>query len=135
MNHPETRPFPPWPYLNEEHTQPPCPISSTYLRNPLPYSRGKALRSPQARRVSAANGRDAKSGKDVDQASVLCAALAELHPGAIEEAVEALPRKMAKHFRKAARRLPRSALNTSLRKPGQSLAATKPRDLGELPNA
>tara|TARA_R110002073_G_scaffold103264_1_gene233827 strand:+ start:2105 stop:3196 length:1092 start_codon:yes stop_codon:yes gene_type:complete len=46
-------------------------------------------------------GRGAKSTKDVDQASVLCAALAELHPGAVEEAVEALPRKMVKHFRKA----------------------------------
>ena len=33
-------------------------------------------------------GRGAKSTKDVQQASVLCAALAELHPGAIEEAVE-----------------------------------------------
>lgn len=46
-------------------------------------------------------GRGAKSTKDVDQATVLCAALAELHPGAIEEAVEALPKKMAKHFQKA----------------------------------
>ena len=46
-------------------------------------------------------GRGAKSGKDIEQASVLCAALAELHPGAIEDAVCALPRKMAKHFRKA----------------------------------
>lgn len=46
-------------------------------------------------------GRGAKSSKDVDQASVLCAALAELHPGAIEDAIGALPRTMAKHFRKA----------------------------------
>lgn len=46
-------------------------------------------------------GRGAKSSKDIDQASTLCAALAELHPGAIEDAVNALPRKMAKHFRKA----------------------------------
>jgi len=46
-------------------------------------------------------GRGAKSRKDVNQASVLCAALAELHPRAIEDAVSALPRKMAKHFRNA----------------------------------
>jgi len=46
-------------------------------------------------------GRGAKSMKDVQQASVLCGALAELHPGAIDDAVEALPKKMAKHFRKA----------------------------------
>ena len=46
-------------------------------------------------------GRGVKSGKDADQASVLCAALAELHPGAIRDAVAALSKKMAKHFRKA----------------------------------
>lgn len=46
-------------------------------------------------------GRGAKSGKDIDQASVLCAALAELHPGAIEDAVDALSKKMKKHFQKA----------------------------------
>jgi hypothetical protein len=46
-------------------------------------------------------GRAVKSIKDIDQASVLCAALAELFPGAIQEAVEALSRKMSKHFRKA----------------------------------
>lgn len=46
-------------------------------------------------------GRGAKSGKDIDQACVLCAALADLHPGAIEEAVEALPRKMGRHYKKA----------------------------------
>lgn len=48
-------------------------------------------------------GRTAKGAKDVEQASVLCAALADLHPGAIEEAVASLPKKMAKHFRKALR--------------------------------
>lgn len=46
-------------------------------------------------------GRGGKSAKDIDQASVLCAALAELFPGAIEDAVEALSKKMTKHFRKA----------------------------------
>ena len=46
-------------------------------------------------------GRAAKSTKDIDQASVLCAALAELYPGAIQEAVDALSRKMTKHFRKS----------------------------------
>ncbi len=46
-------------------------------------------------------GRGAKSVKDIDQACVLCAALAELHPGAIDEAVSALPRRMVRHFKKA----------------------------------
>lgn len=48
-------------------------------------------------------GRAAKSAKDIEQASVLCAALASLFPGAIEEAVADLSKKMAKHFRKALR--------------------------------
>lgn len=47
--------------------------------------------------------REAKSTKDVNQAVVLCAVLAEFHPGAIEEAVGALSKKMSKHFRKALR--------------------------------
>ncbi len=47
--------------------------------------------------------RGAKSTKDVNQAVVLCATLAELHPGAIEQAVATLSNKMAKHFRKALR--------------------------------
>lgn len=47
--------------------------------------------------------RGAKSTKDVNQAVVLCAAVAELHAGAIEEAVAALARKMTKHFRNALR--------------------------------
>ncbi|MCP4445243.1 MAG: hypothetical protein GY811_07865 [Myxococcales bacterium] len=46
-------------------------------------------------------GRGPKSEKDIDQASVLCAALAELYPGAIQDAVDALSKKMAKHFRKS----------------------------------
>jgi hypothetical protein len=46
-------------------------------------------------------GRAAKSAKDVHQSIVLCAALAEIHPGAIESAVAAVPRRAAKHFRAA----------------------------------
>lgn len=49
----------------------------------------------------------AKADKDVLQASVLCAALAELYPGAIESAIEAVPKKASKHLakgRRAARR-------------------------------
>lgn len=46
-------------------------------------------------------GRGIKSEKDIDQASVLCSALAELFPDAIKDAVEAMPPKMAKHFRKS----------------------------------
>jgi hypothetical protein len=43
-------------------------------------------------------GRTAKSDKDVQQAAVLCAALADLHPGAIEAAVAAVPKRAAKRF-------------------------------------
>lgn len=43
-------------------------------------------------------GRDAKSGKDVEQASVLCAALAESHSGAIDAAARALPARARKHL-------------------------------------
>jgi hypothetical protein len=46
-------------------------------------------------------GRSAKSGKDVQQAAVLCAALAETHPGAIEAAVAKIPRRATKTFRAA----------------------------------
>lgn len=46
-------------------------------------------------------GRQAKSDKDVEQASVLCAALAALHPGAIEEAVAAVPKRATKTFKAA----------------------------------
>jgi hypothetical protein len=44
------------------------------------------------------SGREAKSNKDVLQACVLMAALAERHPGAIESAVAQLPRKARKHI-------------------------------------
>jgi hypothetical protein len=43
-------------------------------------------------------GREAKSGKDVHQACVLCAALAASHPGAVESAVGALPRRARRHL-------------------------------------
>jgi hypothetical protein len=53
-------------------------------------------------------GREAKSGKDVFQACVLCAALAESHPGAIESALAQVPRRARKYLAAAvtaARRL------------------------------
>jgi hypothetical protein len=43
-------------------------------------------------------GREAKSDKDVFQACVLCAALAESHPGAIEAAAEQIPRRAKKYL-------------------------------------
>jgi len=46
-------------------------------------------------------GREAKSEKDVYQACVLCAALAESHPGAIESAVKDVPRRARKYLRLA----------------------------------
>ena len=52
-------------------------------------------------------GREAKSDKDVFQACVLCAVLAESHPGAIESAVAQIPRRAKKYLTpavKAARR-------------------------------
>lgn len=46
-------------------------------------------------------GREAKSEKDVHQACVLCAALAESHPGAIASAVKDVPRRARKYLRLA----------------------------------
>jgi hypothetical protein len=46
-------------------------------------------------------GRDAKILKDRTQAAVLCAALAELHPGAVESALDVVPRGARKHLRSA----------------------------------
>lgn len=46
------------------------------------------------------SGRDAKVLKDRTQALVLCAALAELHPGALESAVKEVPRRTVKHLRR-----------------------------------
>ncbi|HEX9627743.1 MAG TPA: GSU2403 family nucleotidyltransferase fold protein [Acidiferrobacterales bacterium] len=43
-------------------------------------------------------GREAKSDKDVFQACVLCAALAESHPGAVEAAVAQIPRRAKKYL-------------------------------------
>ena len=43
-------------------------------------------------------GREAKSDKDVFQACVLCAALAESHPGAIESALAQVPRRARKYL-------------------------------------
>jgi len=46
-------------------------------------------------------GREAKSDKDVFQACVLCAALAESHPGAVESAVAEIPRRARKYLKPA----------------------------------
>lgn len=46
-------------------------------------------------------GRGTKSDKDVFQACVLCAALTESHPGAIESAVAQVPRRAKKYLRPA----------------------------------
>jgi hypothetical protein len=46
-------------------------------------------------------GREAKSDKDVFQACVLCAALAESHPGAVESAVAEIPRRARKYLKSA----------------------------------
>ena len=46
-------------------------------------------------------GREAKSDKDVFQACVVCAALAASHPGAIESAVEQVPRRARKYLKLA----------------------------------
>jgi hypothetical protein len=46
-------------------------------------------------------GRDAKSGKDVHQACVLAAALAEHHAGALEAAVAKVPKRARKHLARA----------------------------------
>jgi hypothetical protein len=45
-------------------------------------------------------GRAAKIETDLLQASVLCAALAEMHPGALQEASARLPKKAQKHLRR-----------------------------------
>ena len=47
------------------------------------------------------SGRDAKADKDVFQACVLCAGLAEGHPGAIEAAVAQIPRRARKYLASA----------------------------------
>lgn len=46
-------------------------------------------------------GRGAKSEKDVMQASILAAAVADMFPGALEEAVESMSKKMFKRFKNA----------------------------------
>ena len=68
-----------------------CPV-----RVPLPerYALHKMVIAPQR------SGRSAKADKDLQQAAVLCAALAELHPGALEEARAALPKRALRHFKR-----------------------------------
>lgn len=46
-------------------------------------------------------GRDAKAQKDRAQALVLCAALGDLHPGALESAVQRVPARVRGHLRRA----------------------------------
>jgi hypothetical protein len=46
-------------------------------------------------------GRDVKSTKDVEQACVLCAVLAETHPGALTAARREVPKRAMKHFKAA----------------------------------
>lgn len=46
-------------------------------------------------------GRDAKAQKDRGQALVLCAALGDLHPGAIDSAVQNVPPRARGHLRRA----------------------------------
>lgn len=45
------------------------------------------------------SGRNAKALKDRDQAAVLCAALAEMHPGALDSALQDVPKGAMKHVR------------------------------------
>ncbi len=49
--------------------------------------------------------RDEKVQRDRGQAAALCAALAEIHPGALESAIESTPRRAAKYFRNAVQTL------------------------------
>lgn len=51
------------------------------------------------------HGRDAKAHKDVHQAAVLCAALAERFPGALEAAIAAVPVRAKKYLAPALRSL------------------------------
>jgi hypothetical protein len=50
-------------------------------------------------------GRDAKVQKDRSQATILCAALGQLYPGALRSAVDELPRRAVKYFRRALERV------------------------------
>ena len=66
-----------------------------------------AVRVPTAERyaihkliVAQLRGRSAKVQKDRAQALVLCAALGELHPGALRSAVEDVPRRAVKYLRR-----------------------------------
>jgi len=68
------------------------------------------------------SGRAGKSDKDVRQAIVLSAALAELDSGAIESAVAALPKRATKHFR-AALRAARPTLEASAPRAWEELSS------------
>ena len=69
---------------------------------------------------SSRRGRQAKSEKDIHQACVLLAALAETHPGSIESAVHSIPKRSARLFA------------TALRSVAPILEETSPRAWDEL---
>lgn len=60
-------------------------------------------------------GRETKSDKDVFQACVLCAALAESYPGAIESAVTQVPRRAKKYLKLAMESARRYLEQTNIR--------------------
>lgn len=64
-------------------------------------------------------GRDAKAAKDVTQAAVLFAVLAETHSGALRAAVHATPTRARRHLKAARERI-------------ATLLADHPRALAEL---
>lgn len=69
-------------------------------------------------------GRSAKSEKDVEQASCLLAALADLHPGAIEEAIRVLRSRNAKKHLRAAASAARRALEERAPRAWEELASS-----------
>ncbi len=75
-------------------------------------------------------GREAKSDKDVFQACVLCAALAESHPGAIESAAAEIPRRVKKYLKLAIKSARRFLEPTHLRAWEELSAAATPRKRG-----
>jgi hypothetical protein len=67
-------------------------------------------------------GRSAKASKDARQAAVLCAALSELHPGAIEAAAASIPKRVAKRY-VAALESVRPLLETAVPRAWEELAS------------
>lgn len=71
-------------------------------------------------------GREAKALNDRLQASVLLAALSEIHPGAIESALESLPTRAVRHLRRAVETV-RDVLETPHPRAWEELHASLPR--------